>query len=117
MRTNPGPAEQHVVRAAENQAIFRSVNEQLVSLNEAFDQFTETAEFVCECARIDCVERIEMTLAEYADVRSNPATFVVAPSTAHYVPEVEVLVAAREHYFVLQKIGPAAEIAKRLAPR
>jgi hypothetical protein len=103
------------VRAAENQSLFREVNERLVALNEMFDQALDSAFFVCECARMECIEKIEIGLGEYAEVRRNPRWFVVAPSESHFFADVEVLVAARGRYNVVEKIASAALVAEQMA--
>jgi hypothetical protein len=103
------------VRAAENQSLFRTVNERLVALNETFEDFVETALFVCECADTTCIERIKITLPEYRRIRENPRRFFVAPSEGHVLPEVENVVEARERYFVVEKIEDGAKVAEQLA--
>lgn len=104
-------------RAARNEALFREVNKQLAALRETFDPQSETATFVCECARTDCAERIEMTLAEYAAVRENPRRFFVARADGHRFPKIERLIATRGRYFVVEKTGSAAKIAEQTATR
>jgi len=103
------------VRAAQNQALFRQVNERLVRLNEAFEQITEHSIFLCECADITCVAEIDMSLAEYGRIRHDPRRFFVAPSAEHVVPEAERVVETHDQYFVVEKIGVAAEIVEAAA--
>jgi hypothetical protein len=102
-------------RAAQNQSLFRRVNQQLVDLNQAFEPVAQSSLFVCECARIDCVQQLEMTLSEYEAARRSPVRFIVAPSADHVLPDVERVVEEREAYFVVEKIGQAADVAVRLA--
>jgi hypothetical protein len=102
-------------RAAKNQSLFREVNERLVDLNEAFDLVVETAVFVCECARLDCIERLELTLQEYETVRDDPHRFFVAPSEEHYFAEVERLVERHDGYWTVEKIGVAARVSEEMA--
>lgn len=91
--------------ATENHAVYRAVNEQLLSLNQAFDELVENALFVCECARLDCIAAVEMTLADYAAVRADPRRFVVAPTEDHVVPEVERVVGEAPGYYVVETVG------------
>lgn len=102
-------------RAARNEALFRRVNERLEEVNEAFHTVVDDAEFVCECASIDCVERIELPLAEYEAVRSVPTQFVVKPT--HVLPESEQIVEERGEYTIVEKVGHAGHRARQLDPR
>ena len=105
-------------RLASNQALFRLVNEEMLALNEAFAaNDAGDAGFVCECAHLDCVEHIEITLADYADVRSNQRWFLTAPSEEHVFPEVEQIIARTDHYFVVEKLGVAGEVAEQAAEK
>jgi hypothetical protein len=100
--------ENHVVRdrqvrAAQNQALFREVNERIGSLNEPFAAEAATGQFVCECADVTCSDAIAATLAEYERVRADGSHFIVAPAEAHYVPAVERLVEMHERFRVVEK--------------
>lgn len=103
------------VRAAQNQSLFREVNNHLVELNESWEPLTESSIFVCECARMDCVEEIEMSLPEYERVRGNPRRFIVAPSDDHVLPDVERVVESNASYFVVEKIETAARVAEEMS--
>ncbi len=109
------PDKARVDRAARNEALFRRVNERLEEVNEAFSTVVDDAEFVCECASIDCVEKIELTLAEYEALRSVPTHFVV--KRGHVLPESERVVEDRGDYSVVEKFGHAGERARQLDPR
>src|SRR5581483_4553752 len=65
--------------------------------------------FVCECADLDCRERIDLTAAEYEHVRAAPTRFVVRPG--HERPSVERVVRRAGHYLVIEKQGEAGEAA------
>jgi predicted NBD/HSP70 family sugar kinase len=55
-------------RLAQNEALFREVNERVVEVATHFIEVEtkgEAVEYTCECGRRDCVERIAMTVAEY----------------------------------------------------
>ena len=54
------------VRVASNQSRFREVNERLEELNRDFSEIIPTGDFVCECADTDCLERVGLTIEEYA---------------------------------------------------
>jgi hypothetical protein len=103
-------------RLASNQTLFRHINEEMLALNKAFAaRDNGDAGFVCECSRLDCVEHIEITLANYVDVRSNARWFLVAPSEDHVFPQVETVIARTDHYFIVEKTGVAGEVAEQAA--
>lgn len=107
--------EQQAERVAANEVLFRTVNEQLVELNEAFEPLDPMGIFVCECGRIACVERIEMTLAEYAAIRRDPRRFFIMASDEHVIAASERVVERAPGYFVVEKVGVGAEIAELAA--
>jgi hypothetical protein len=94
---------------AENEAFWRELNELAPPehgvLNTMF----------CECGRLGCGERIEMTAAEYESVRARPTTFAVVPG--HELVDVEVVVDETDRFRVVDKVGVAAAIADRADPR
>jgi hypothetical protein len=107
--------ENRADRAAQNEAVFRRVNERLEDINESFQVATDTAEFVCECASIECAERVQMTLAQYEALRRVPTHFIVKPD--HVLPEEERVVERQAQYVVVEKFGRAGERARQLDPR
>jgi hypothetical protein len=98
-------------RAAENQSLFREINERIEDL--AADAAFQT--FVCECADTECAEGISATLEEYEAVRRDPNRFVVL--AGHDIPGVEDVVAATERYVVVSKLGVGAAVAEEADPR
>ena len=100
-------------RTAQNEALFREVNERVKDLNTTFDALARHAEWICECGNTDCLEPVQMSHEEYDAVRARGADcFLVRPSEAHVVPEVEQVVERNERYWVVQKLGLAKEIAE-----
>ena len=104
-------------RAAQNQSLFREVNERVKDMNDSFHVFTSISEWVCECANDDCFERIEMSAREYEHVRRHGSRFVVFPSEQHVWPEAENVVERLANYWIVEKIEQGAEIAKAHDPR
>jgi hypothetical protein len=101
-------------RLGENEILYREVNERVRELSDEFGLVAEQVDFVCECARLDCTERLRMTVGEYEHVRSDPAQFAIRPG--HEFPEVEYVVEEREGYHVIRKReGGPAELASRTA--
>jgi hypothetical protein len=103
-------------RLGENEVLYREVNERVLELQNDFGIDDGRTEFVCECARLDCTERISMTTAEYEEVRADPARFAVVHG--HQIPEIEDVVEERERYLVIEKRpGGPAELAASADPR
>ena len=105
------------IEAAENQALFRDVNERLKILNQAFESATRDSEFICECANNDCMEHVVLTLLEYEAVRRMPTHFLVSPTSRHVFLELERVVEEHDNYFVVEKAGDAGKAAMRLGVR
>jgi hypothetical protein len=95
-------------RLAENQSLYRSVNERIKELGQTVGT---TYEWVCECADARCSERVVLTSAQYAAVRATPTTFLVYPDEAHVFLEVEHVTERHDGYWVVEKVGDAAEVA------
>lgn len=84
-------------RAAENERLFRRINERLEEL--ATD---DSLTLVCECADVACVERIpDVPLAEYQAVRRHSDRFFVL--RGHEQRDVEQVVDERAGYLVVAK--------------
>jgi 5-bromo-4-chloroindolyl phosphate hydrolysis protein len=99
------------VKIARNQALWREVNERIVSLAET----AGGVRFLCECANMDCAETLTLSVAEYEHIRSSPVRFPI--KSGHDYPEFETVVEENEHYAVVQKRGKAAEVSEALDPR
>ena len=103
-------------RVGLNESIFRQVNEQIESLNRDFGDELRTMTAICECARGDCTERLEISVREYEEVRADPRRYIVIPG--HEVPEFEVTIEQRDSYDVVEKReGLPAEVAEKTDPR
>ena len=109
--------QQQGTRAAENETLFREVNDRVKQLNEAFEPLVPFGEWACECPRIDCIQQSRMTLEEYEALRSSPNRFAVAPGAAHVDPEVERVVERTERFWIVEKIGAAGERVRELDRR
>ena len=104
-------------RAAENQSLFREVNERVKDINDQFHVFTALSDWICECANDGCAERIEMTVREYEHVRSSGERFVVAAADKHVWPDVELVVERHAKFWVVEKIERAGDLARAMDPR
>ena len=101
-------------RAAVNEALFRSVNEQVRHLAGRHYGALEPTGFVCECADDTCVERIQVPLGIYEAVRANPRRFVVA--VGHERDGIETVVEHTPGFTIVEKQGVAGEVAERTNP-
>jgi hypothetical protein len=99
------------VRVAENENVFRRVNERLEELARDGDP----VRFVCECSEIGCREPITLSVAEYERVRSAPNRFVLREG--HERPDIERVVGSGLGWVVVEKLGAAGEIAEADDPR
>jgi hypothetical protein len=100
-------------RLARNEASFRHLNE--VIERSANGDGHRRARFVCECADENCTEGVELTLAEYQDVRRDPSRFLVV--IGHEDERLEVTITRNGGYSVVEKAGPARGEAERTDPR
>ena len=104
-------------RMAQNEALFREVNERVQETASQFGDFGENSpqEYFCECANPDCTFRLTLTPAQYTSIRADPKQFVVLP--LHYTPEVETLAVKKDAYWIVRKAGEAGEYVEKLDPR
>ena len=72
---------------------------------------------MCECGDETCASQIEVTPEEYEQVRARPTRFVTAPDQQHVSSDVERIVAKHIRFWVVEKLGKAAEVAEDLDPR
>jgi hypothetical protein len=73
-------ASRRVARIAENQAIFRVVNERVTAWPERRTvPATEKLSFYCECADPHCFDRVYLTAPEYEAIRADSSRFAVVP--------------------------------------
>lgn len=104
-------------RRAENELFFRSLNDRIEQVGEeAFPSSDERGrrayDFVCECHDASCTERFAMTVAEYEAIRTDATQFVVAPSEEHVDHAIEKVVDRAARYWIVRKLGEAAEWAE-----
>ena len=103
-------------RAAQNQSLYRTINERIKELNQTFAQAgVANSEWICECADTDCTLRLSATLNEYETVRSNPRAFMISPG--HVFPEVERVLDENDRFMIVEKIAHSGQVAEALDPR
>lgn len=101
-------------RLAANEVIFRDVNEG-IERGQWPGEPEAPIGFRCECARLGCNELIELTLAEYEQVRSGPRRFVMVDG--HEIPAVETVVQTVRDYVIVEKRDAAGDRAEAADPR
>jgi hypothetical protein len=99
-------------RLAENEILFRHVNERIVELT---DRWGGNLDLLCECANDQCTSRIELTLHEYERIRQNPRHFALLPG--HEIREVEDVVERTERYVVVEKHAETHDQVESADPR
>lgn len=99
-------------RLAQNEDLFREVNERINELAESHGISTHSYEFFCECSDSSCMERVVLTLPEYEHVRAEPTRFVVKKN--HVIQEIEHVVETVPDHMVIEKHGEAGRIAVEL---
>jgi len=107
------PQESRSLSASKNQSLLRTVNEELERLEK--DWQPERLDLICECALLDCDEKISMTLQEYSAVRAHPARFLIL--AGHEIADVERVVASSDGYLIVEKVGDGGEFAASHDPR
>jgi len=100
---------------AKNEALYRLVNEQIETLNDRIPRHEATTEFLCECERQGCFEKVIATRAEYESVRAVSTHFLV--HRGHVDPRIEHVAFANDRFAVVEKEGEAASVAREENPR
>ena len=97
-------------RAGASEATMRDVNESIERGRWPGDEDTPVG-FRCECARVGCNRLVELTVRQYEQIRSHPRRFVVVPG--HELPDVEMVVATRPGYVIVEKRDQAGAVAEQ----
>jgi len=95
-----------------NEVLFRELNERVTDDAEATGD--ATFEIYCECANLDCIERLIVTADEYRRAREDPTQFLVR--SGHEVEDVEEVVQTTDRFDMVRKRGGAGGVATLLQP-
>ena len=95
-------------RLAHNEATFRGINERIEAGHWPTGPHERVA-FRCECGSLGCNMLVELTTEEYEHVRADATHFVILPG--HEIPSIERVIERHAAYVVVEKVGPAAEVA------
>ena len=101
-------------KGAGNQLVFREVNERIAELTRDWNE-TGVSLFICECSDPGCAESLEITSAEYEQIRAHGGRFMVLPG--HERPEVDHVVAGCGRFAVIEVDGADAAVAREADPR
>ncbi len=93
-------------RLIANERRLRRINSRIEELNRVAlmvddEEDAEQARFLCECSRLDCGERLDLDVEEYAEVHAGGERFVLAPG---HELEVDRVLERREGCVVVCKI-------------
>lgn len=105
---------EHEDRIARNEVAYRAVNEAIEAGRTDGSEDTPRP-YMCECGLLECNDLVELTVAEYEDVRAHPKWFFMVDG--HEMPDVEHVVERHDRYTVAEKEDNQAVIAERTDPR
>jgi hypothetical protein len=101
-------------RLAENEIVFRQVNERIKELQSGSWESHEI-DFMCECADATCMAVMTLRPADYEALRRNPRQFGVLPG--HQVEDLESVVESHPGYLVVEKHLETVEQVEAADPR
>ena len=104
-------------REANRRGLLRELNERIAEVGAGFGfERGGRMRFVCECGSDECVQAIELTLAEYEAVRAHARRFAIAPD--HENPMVEMVTGQTSRFAVAETfVGEASRIPEETDPR
>jgi hypothetical protein len=102
-------------RLAQNETLFREVNERIEDLALTHADDEHAYEFFCECSNAACDLKLTLSRSTYERARSDSAVFIVA--VGHDLPEIEEVVLRGAGFQLVRKLGEAAELAEETDPR
>lgn len=88
-------------RAAQNELVFRAVNEQILKMTDRFREQLSDIDIVCECADTACVGTIRIKADAFVKIERTEASFLVLPG--HEDESIERVVDRRDDYVVVWK--------------
>lgn len=96
-------------RIAMNEALFRTANERAAEWEEQHAQ-DEAELYQCECASLECREKISLLKPDYERARRDPTYFFVIPG--HEIPDVESVIEEHDGWVVVRKDPETHPIAR-----
>jgi hypothetical protein len=89
---------------------FREANEKIAETASLLLELEDSIPFLCECSDERCIEIVRLSGEQYAEVSSNPRWFLHNPRHDPSANRTERLVAVREGYLIMERIGHPAEV-------
>ena len=87
--------------------LFRSANDAIAEKGQQ-SGWTLPGPFLCECSDLRCLARVELTLEAYAELRSHPGRYVLAPG--HEVADA-IEIRRTTAFTLVEKLPRAARTA------
>ena len=102
-------------RMAGNEVASREFNEEIEEAYEG-EPPSNRLDIVCECGLKMCDRTIDITMAEYRMVRTDPRQFAIVPE--HLIGDIERIISENDRFAVVRKReGTPAEVAMEENPR
>jgi hypothetical protein len=102
-------SDRSVARAAENEVLFRNANQE-IELRRAELDVPGLTPFLCECEEESCKALIFLNQEEYAEARTKPNWFILAPG---HTFRNGIIRSSTDRFILVEKHGLAKEIAER----
>ena len=98
-----------------NEAASRKTNEEIEQAHHD-DPPGRRMSIACECALKSCDRIIEITMAEYQEIRGDPRQFAIVPE--HFIGDIERIVSENDRFAVVAKrAGTPADVVTETDPR
>jgi hypothetical protein len=107
--------EERERRAAQNQLLFRAVNEQIVEMTEKFRSDLSDLNLVCECWDTTCTGTVRVRLEDYKRLDRNGSMLIVL--RGHENLHMEDVVDQVDGYVVVRKRVLAARSVEQAPAR
>ena len=102
-------------RIARNDATFRDANERIRDKAEAHN--VDPIPFICECADPSCTAIVQLTIEQYEEIRADPRHFLNVPGHEIAAQGYGEVVATRDGYVIVRKLGHAGDVVEDLDER
>ena len=99
------------VKAAQNQLLFRSMNQQMQKIGERLLNDVQDMDFACECNDPTCVQSMTMPLADFKEIDRMHNRFLVL--SGHEDLDVEEVMGRHDGYVVVAKRGAGEEYVRQ----
>lgn len=103
--------DRSVARAAENEIVFRNANQE-IERRRAELEVPGFTPFLCECEEERCKSLVFMSQEEYAEARTKPNWFILAPGHKF---RSGTICSSTDRFDLVEKDGVAKELAERKA--